>query len=146
MLSDVERAFDEYFAMIVEANVLALERGENDALQLVQLRRELSGKIGAVQRVVDDVSRKHSLSEASVPEMAMQRARFSDERRAVAGHQAKWNAPAMRLDRAGYERDCKALFTMHEDNHRWRKHELLPALECAVTLANNRSGLPVSGS
>ena len=131
MLSNVAKAFDDYFAMIVEANALALERGENDALQLVQLRRELSRKLGAVQQTVDEAVRASGLTDTMIPELREHRSQFSDERRAVAGHQAKWNAPAMRLDRAGYERDCKALFKMHEDNHRWRKHRLLPALERA---------------
>lgn len=133
MLTEVAKVFDDYFAMIVDANTLARERGKNDALQLIQLRRELSRRISGVQQVVDDIARAQGLQEASIAELKEHRAMFSAERRAIAGHQAKWNAPAMHLDRAEYERDCKALFKMHEENHRWRKHVLLPAIQTAIS-------------
>lgn len=132
MLTNVAKAFDDYFAMIVDANELALDRSESDGLKLIKLRRLLSQRISDVQRVVDDTAQVHGLHEASFAELREQRAMFSAERRAVAGHQAKWNAPAMLADRNGYEADCKALFRMHEQNHQWRKSVLLPALEKAT--------------
>ncbi len=132
MLTEVAKAFDDYFAIISEVNKLALERGDSDALKLVKLRRQLSQSISEMQRVVDGTAQLHGLQEASVPELNQHREMFSAERRAVAGHQAKWNAPAMLQDRKGYESDCKALLAMHERNHQWRKDVLLPALDNAI--------------
>jgi len=132
VLNDLERAFDEYFSMIVEANRLALDREADDALRLVHLRRELSQRIRDVQHIVDEFARTRGLNETAVPQLGEHRTMFSAERRAVANHQAKWNAPAVQRDRNGYETDCKALFAMHANNHRWRGHVLLPALLTVV--------------
>ena len=128
MPGNVGKAFDDYFAIIVELNKLALERGGSDALRLVKLRRQLSQAIVEMQRAIDETAQSLGLQEVAVPELAEHRAMFSAERRAVAGHQAKWNAPAMLQDRGGYERDCNSLLAMHKRNHQWRENVLLPAI------------------
>jgi hypothetical protein len=132
MLTNIAKAFDDYFAIITEVNKLALERGESDALKLVKLRRQLSQSISDMQQAVDETAQAHDLQEASVPELKEHREMFSAERSAVAGHQAKWNAPAMLQDRKGYEAGCRELLAMHKRNHQWRKDVLVPALERAV--------------
>lgn len=132
MLSDVAKVFEDYFAMILAANKLALERTDDDALKLINLRRGLSQKTSDVQRAVDAFVRAQGLYEAEIPCLREHRTIFSAERGAVSLHQAKWNAPAMRADRDGYETDVRALFNMHADNHNWRMRILVPALASAT--------------
>jgi hypothetical protein len=132
MLSEVANAFEDYFALILAANQLALERADEDAMKLILLRRDLSQKTIDVQRIVDKFVQAHAIDEAEVSSLREHRTMFSAERGAVSRHQAKWNAPAMRAARDSYETDVRALFKMHEDNHRWRMRILVPALDAAV--------------
>jgi hypothetical protein len=131
-LNDVAKAFKDYYAMILAANQLALERTDEDALKLIQLRRDLAQKTIDVQRAVDEFLRASGINEVEVPLVREHRALFSAERRSVSQHQAKWNAPAMRANRDSYEADVRALFKMHEDNHHWRLQILVPALDKTV--------------
>lgn len=132
MTARIAETFDKYFEMIVYANRLAGERASEDALKLVQLRRDLSALTDEMQRIVYKVSQEYQLTDTRFPLLAEHRAMFAAERSAVSNHQSNWTAPAMQRDRARYEADVKALFKMHEDNHRWRKQVFVPALENSI--------------
>lgn len=132
MLSDVSKAFQDYFGMIIAANTLAFERADEDALKLVQLRRGLAQKTMNVHRAVDHFLQVHGIKETQAPLIREHRAMFSAERGSVSQHQAKWTAPAMKANRDSYGTDVRALFKMHEDNHRWRMRILIPALESII--------------
>jgi hypothetical protein len=129
MVHSLRKAFNDYFGMIVDANQLALDRNDNDAFKLVELRRELSKRIAEIQRALDETTVHSQPNETLAALLAEHRAMFSSERGAISGHQAKWTAPAMARDRDGYESDCRKLLKMHQDNHQWRVSKLLPALE-----------------
>lgn len=131
MLDDVIDAFAAYYGSIVAANKLAQERGNGDALSLVGLRRELGRKISHAQALLDDFVRTSGVAEVAVPELQQNRETFAAERRVIASHQAKWSAPTMKADRAGYEADIRSLFGMHRHAHDWRMAVLFPALRVA---------------
>lgn len=132
MIANVARTFDKYFEMIIYANRLATERNSEDPIKLIQLRRDLSTLTEEMRLVVDKVVGEHKITDTHFPLLAEHRAMFGAERSAVSNHQSNWTAPAMARDRAGYQADVKALFKMHEDNHRWRKQTFIPALEAAI--------------
>jgi hypothetical protein len=133
VIDGVTKAFERYFQMIVDANRLAMERGESDAHRLVQLRRELGQVTLTMDRVVDEAMRDPRVSETTFPFLREHRTRFSDERSTVSRHQSKWIALDMKNDRSGYEADVRALFQMHMDNHVWRMQVFLPALASLLT-------------
>lgn len=138
-LSHVIQSIDEYFLVKVEISHLASHRSDQDAFKLVYLRRRLSRKLTDLQHAISQCVQNDRLDTTLIPELIEHNAMFSAERRSVADHQAKWNAPLMQRDRQGYEMDHKDLFRMNEARHHWRKRVLIPALEKAIRERQSRT-------
>jgi hypothetical protein len=128
IMKEIEQVFQRFFAIILRLNEIALSRDRSDPLQLTKMRIELSNLMMAMQTDVPRLILARSRSPAAQKLAETHRSKFQEERSRVIEHQARWTAPAMAADRAGYERAVRALFGLHEANHKWRMEVLLPAV------------------
>ncbi|MBL0925852.1 MAG: hypothetical protein IBJ12_15475 [Sphingomonadaceae bacterium] len=135
-VADIREVFDQFFALIVRANELSHQRDEGDPLAVVKLRVDLSVSMMKMQRDVTEALKNISSGSdlASLTEEYW--ARIMVERRKISDHQVSWPAPAIKADRAGYERACQALYAFHEDNHVWRRDVLLPRFSRTISTKN----------
>jgi hypothetical protein len=127
-MSELEDIFQRYFATILRLNEIALSRDRSDPMQLTKLRIGLSNLMMAMQTDVPERILARSRAPEALDLVEQHRSKFLAERQRVIQHQANWTAPAMGADCSGYERDVRALFGLHEANHKWRMEVLLPAV------------------
>ena len=119
---------ERYNAIINEVSRIAGERGTQDALALIGLRRELSVVVSDMQRSIAQFQKDAPDDRELSALLEEHRGMFAAERTAVANSQAKWAATEMQRDRVGYEESVRATKSLHERNHRWRSDILIPAI------------------